>query len=167
MSFLQERKSFLSGLWLRRGSASSLFDMVPGKRGAGVERMGNVGKAVISMLSVIHPHNPWGPIFRLVCLPRKGQGPSFTEIRSTQVLGDRNNDEEMHADSNQCLRHSGARRAQAFIIFIFRLKAKTPPPALIGIRASENVRIAVNFRHDDPDASFHKGPKGGRAWLKL
>lgn len=73
MSFLQERKSFLSGLWLSRESASSLFDMVPGKRGAGVERMRNVGKVVISMLSVIHPQSPWGPIFRLVWLPRKGQ----------------------------------------------------------------------------------------------
>lgn len=73
MSFLQEQKSSLSGLWLRRGSVSSLLDMVPGKRGAGLEGMRNVGTVAISMLSVIHPQSPRGPIFGLVCLPRKGQ----------------------------------------------------------------------------------------------
>lgn len=72
-SFSREQESSWSGLWLSWGSASSLPDMVPGKRGAGLAAVGDVGKVVISMLSVIHPHGPWGPIFRLVCLPRKGQ----------------------------------------------------------------------------------------------
>lgn len=109
--------------------------MVPGKRGAGVEGMRNVGMVVISMLSVIHPHSPWGPIFRLVCLPRKGQGLSFTEIRSTQVLSDRNNDEErctliQTSASDTTL---GGKKSSGFYYFYFPLKSKDiapPPPQL-------------------------------------
>lgn len=86
----------------------SLLDVVPGKRGAGVEAMRNVGKVVISMLSVIHPHGPWGPIFRLVCLPRKGQARASQKLEAHTLGPTNRNDEEMHAGSNQCLRHSGA-----------------------------------------------------------
>lgn len=110
MSFSQEQESSLSGLWLGRGSASSLLDVVPGKRGAGVHVMGNVGKVVISMLSVIHPHRPWGPIFRLVCLPRKGQAHVSQKLEAHTLGPTSRNDEEMHAGSNQHLKLSGAGR---------------------------------------------------------
>lgn len=106
--FSWEQESSLSGLWLHKGSASCLLDVVPGKRGAGVEATRNVGKVVISMLSVIHPHGPWGPIFRLVCLPRKGQAQAAQKLEAHTLGLTNRNDEEMHAGSNQCLQHSGA-----------------------------------------------------------
>lgn len=108
MSFPWEQASSLSGLWLSRGSASSLLDVVPGKRGAGVGATGNVGKVVISMLPVIHPHGPWGPIFRLVRLPRKGQAQVSQKLEAHTLGLTSRNDEEMHAGSNQSLQHSGA-----------------------------------------------------------
>lgn len=94
MSYSQEQESSLSGLWLCRGSASSLLDVVPGKRGAGVDAMGKEGKVVISMLSVIHPHSPWGPIFRLVCLPRKGQAQDSQKLEAHTLGLANSNDEE-------------------------------------------------------------------------
>lgn len=112
----------MSGLWLRRGSASSLLDIVPGKRGAGVEAMGNVGKVVISMLSVIHPHGPWGPIFRLVCLPRKGQAQVSQKLEAHTLGLTNRNDEEMHAGSNQRLQHSGAGWGGAFFSACLEVK---------------------------------------------
>jgi hypothetical protein len=91
--------------------------MVPGKKGDGVEAMGNLGKVVISTLSVIHPHSPWGPIFRLVCLPRKGQAQVSQKLEAhTLGLTNRNDDEETHAGSNRCLQHSGARKAGTFFM---------------------------------------------------
>lgn len=69
--------------------------------------MGNVGKAVISALPVIHPHGPWGPIFRAVCLPRKGQA-HVAQKRAAHAFGLTNrNDEEMHAGPNQSLHTQG------------------------------------------------------------
>ena len=109
MSFSWEQESSLSGLWLSRGSASSLLDVVPGKRGVGVDATGDVGKVVISMLPVIHPHGPWGPIFRLVRLPRKGQAQVSQKLEAHTLGLASRNDEEMHAGSNQSLQHSGAR----------------------------------------------------------
>lgn len=69
--------------------------------------MGNVGKVVISMLPVIHPHGPWGPIFRLVCLPRKRQAQVSQKLEAHTLGSTIRNDEEMHAGSNQSLQHSG------------------------------------------------------------
>lgn len=74
-----------------------------------MDAMGNVGKVVISMLPVIHPHSPWGPIFRLVRLPRKGQAQVSQKLEAHTVGLTSRNDEEMHAGSNQSLQHSGAR----------------------------------------------------------
>ena len=101
--FPKSRKSPWSGLWLRRGSASSLLDVVAGTWGDGPAAAGDVGKAVISMLSVIHPHGPWGPIFRLVCLPRKGQAQVSQKLEAHTLGLSHRNDEEMQAGSNQGL----------------------------------------------------------------
>lgn len=106
--FPKSRNSPWSGLWLCRGSASSLLDVVAGTRGDGPAAAGDVGKPVISVLSVIHPHGPWGPIFRLVCLPRKGQAQVSQKLEAHTLGLSHRNDEERQAGSNQGLQHSGA-----------------------------------------------------------
>lgn len=87
-----------------------------------MEAMGNVGKVVISMLSVIHPHGPWGPIFRLVCLPRKGQAQVSQKLEAHTLGLTKRNDEEMHAGSNQRLQHSGAGWGGAFFSACLEVK---------------------------------------------
>lgn len=68
-----------------------------------------MGKVVISALPVIHPHGPWGPIFRVVRLPRKGQAQVSQKLEAHTLGLTNRNDEEMHAGSNQSLQYSGAR----------------------------------------------------------
>lgn len=68
------------------------------------------------MLSVIHPHGPWGPIFRLVRLPRKGQAQVAQKLEAHTLGLTNRNDKELRAGSNQCLQRSGAGEGGAFFL---------------------------------------------------
>lgn len=69
---------------------------------------------------------PRGPIFRLVCLPRKGQAQVSQKLEAHPLGLTHRNDEEVHAGSNQCLHHSEAGRVVGGKWGIFcLLKVKT------------------------------------------
>lgn len=105
VSFTQALGSSVRGLWLRRGSASSLLDVVPGKRGAGVEGTARWGRLSFSRCLFSIRVAPGALFPDLSDCPERA-GPSCTKFEAHMLGFSNMNDEEV------LLVQTGARAAE-------------------------------------------------------